>query len=621
MLNKIILKYLSQASANNSRPKAMLSDAFEEPNTYKGWIFPIRYLLALRYQKQKQTVLTWFRTQKIYPVLNEDFNATLVSQLSGEKDFNIEAASKISPLSMLGFKASLFYPVFLAALLFGAFSVNSWYQERRIENVLANHLPFYTYLLHRKLLLTYNEGSASILEKIDTTINKEQAKILSDLPEKNGIRDIINTQLEKLKDSTASSEDIMLGFKDVNTLFDAKNLPFYLSPKSFSLPCSSLIDAPMEEMMILKKLESLMSDNKPELCRTTMMTTYKVSKRNQLYYADTSSSSNAKTGNKKEKIELPLFHVKRVDKVPAVDSALGLTFKERGIGSIILTKRIENFSRESILPALTFQGRSYVIPYWMQGYYEIEEAVTKVYKKDLNRIYPKKADRLKVKSLIKQLIKDKNRMQNSKLQQTLGRTNTNNDSSLFGNGLDAISVLLGKQSKDDKKKSIKKFEPTQEDLALLDKLDDVMLPSIEYHEAYHQIVKTDWVTPAWTKTTFKDANLSDDGLEHTMEELGAYLSQIANTEEGHNIWLSKLLIFSISPFTKGQAEHYASSIILTAMESVYLGKKITPNYKASVDEKTKIYSILVSLNNNEKRHLAKKVYEILFERNVPILSR
>ena len=86
MLNKVILKHLSQASANNeSRSKAMLSDAFEEPKTYKGWIFPIRYLLALRYQKQKQKVLAWFRIQKVYPVLDEDFNTALVSQLSEKK--------------------------------------------------------------------------------------------------------------------------------------------------------------------------------------------------------------------------------------------------------------------------------------------------------------------------------------------------------------------------------------------------------------------------------------------------------------------------------------------------------------------------------------------------------
>jgi hypothetical protein len=429
----------------------------------------------------------------------------------------------------------------------------------------------------------------------------------------------MNKQLVSLKDSATSSEDIMLGFKAVNTLFDAKGLPYYLSPKSFSMPCSSLIDAPVEELMMLKKLESLMSNNNPERCRTTMMTAYKVSDRNQLFYAaDNINNSN----NNKEETELPLFHVKRIDKVPAVDSALGLTFKDRGIGSIILTDRIDNFGRESILPALTFQGRSYVIPYWMQGYYEIEEAVTKGYKKDLNRIYPKKADRIKVKAVIKKLIKDKNRLQNSKLQQTLGRTNTNDKTSLFGNGFDAISVLLGKQSKDSSKKKPEKLELKQADLELLDRLNTVLVPSIEYHEAYHQIDKKDWGIPAWTKTSFKEAKLTENGLEHTMEELGAYLAQIANTEGGHNIWFSKLLIFSLNPFTKGQAEYYASSIILTTLDSIDLGKDTSsPYFVANIDDKTRIYNKLISMSRAEKRFLAKRTYEILFEREVPKLHR
>lgn len=609
MLNKIIITQIKKQTQNHV--SAMLNDAFEEPATYKGWVYPLRYLLALRYLKQKQKVLAWFRSQKIYPVLDDDFQSALIEQLSGKKDFTLQLASKDSPFTSLGFKSLLVYPVLIGAVIFSLYSLNDWYQQRRIENVLANHLPYYTDLLHRKLLLTHNNGSASVLEKVEANITKEQKKILSDLPEKDGIRELMNQQLEKLKDSASDSEAIMLGFKAVNTLFDEKGLSYYLSPKSFSMPCSSLIDAPVEEMMMLKQLESLMSNNNPELCRTTMMTTYKVSKRNQLFY------NNAD----KEQIELPLFHVKRIDKVPAVDSALGLTFKERGIGSIILTERIKNFGRESILPALTFLGRSYVIPYWMQGYYEIEESVTKGYKKDLNNIYPKKAERLKVKSAIKKLIKDKARLQNAKLQQTLGRTNTNDNTSLFGNGFDAISVLLGKQEQKDKKKVPEKTKLNQGDLDLLNKLDAVLLPSIEYHEAYHQIDKKNWIVPTWTKTTFKDEKLTENGLDHTMEELGAYLAQIASTNEGHNIWLSKLLIFSLSPFTKGQAEHYASSIIFTTLDSIYLEKEVKPYFKTSIDNKNRIYRHLISMSNNQKRSLAKKAYETLFEREVPELHR
>lgn len=610
MLNRIILKLLT-----NDTSKAMIADDLENPKTYKGWIYPFRYLLALRYLKQKQKVLAWFRSNKVYPVLDDDFNTALIEQLSGKKDYKLEDTSNHSPVLSLGFKSLLLYPAIIASLLFGAYSINNWKEQRRIENILANHLPYYTDLLHQKLVLTHNEGKSTALEKVDKKIITEEEKILSDLPEKGGIRDIIKQQLLKLKDSATSSEDIMLGFKDVNTLFDEKRLSYYLSPKSFSMPCSSLIDAPVEEMIMLKKLESLMSNNDPERCRTTMMTVYKVNKRNQFFYQEDGDQQQTK-----QTTELPLFHVKRIDKVPAVDSALGLTFKDRGIGSIILTDRIEHFSTESILPALTFQGRNYVIPYWMQGYYEIEEAVTKGYKKDLNSIYPKKSERLKVKTAVKKIIKNKNRMRNSKLQQTLGRTNSNNEESLFGNGFDAISILLGKEDNESKKSS-KDIELSQDDKQLLRKLDNVLIPSIEYHEAYHQINKKGWVTPAWIKTTFKDEKLSENGLDHTLEELGAYLAQIASTKQGHNIWLSKLLIFSLSPFTKGQAEHYASSIILTTMESIYLDKKPEPYFKTDIDNKTRIYNELLNMSDDEKSLIAKKTYEFLFERDVPVLKR
>jgi hypothetical protein len=322
-----------------------------------------------------------------------------------------------------------------------------------------------------------------------------------------------------------------------------------------------------------------------------------------------------------ESLEFPLFQVERIDKVPAVDSALGLTFKDRGLGSIILIDRIKNFARESILPALTFQGRNYIIPYWMQGYYEIEEAVTKGYKKDLDTIYPDSADQRKVKTAIKKLISDKFRMQNSKMQQTMERNNSNTDDSIFGNGFDAISVLLGKEKEksQDKEASSKKLTSTEEEPSLK-KLDQALLPSIEYHEAYHQIDKKNWESPNWIAATFED-KLSEDGIDHTLEELGAYLAQLASTDQGLNIWLSKLLIFSLNPMTKGQAEFYASSIILTTMESIYLDKPIEPNYIATVEDKTRIYKTLLTKDNAQIKALSKRAYEELFQRNVPILRR
>lgn len=619
MLNKIILAQINQQA--NLEINAMQADVFEKASSYRGWVYPVRYLLALRYLKMKQAVLDEFRRRKIYPVPDEDFKQALIDRLSKKKTNNNsldqpqvapKLAIKKSPLLAFPFKAWLLYPIIIGALAFSLVSLNDWYQQRRIENVLANYLPYYTDLLHQKLLLRH-AGSPSALAKLDEKLEKAQIKVLADLPEQGAIRPLMKTQLEQLGDSTVSSRDILLASKAVNIEMDKQGLPYYISPKSFTLPCSSFIDAPVEELMMLKQLEKMMSDNKPELCRTSMMTVYKVHERKQLYYAGDQVADNQST-DQKDKVELPLFLSTRIDKVPAVDSALGLTYKETGIGSLILLDRIKRFTTESVLPALTFQGRNYVIPYWMQGYYEIEESVTKSYKRDLKKIYPDKKELREVKKAVKKLLKNKNRLSNSKMQQTLQRNNNGSGKSVFGSGLDAISVLLG-QNKESK--SNKKTEEVI--IPLLDKLDDVLLPSIEYHEAYHQIVKTDWKVPFWQKELFKE--LDEDAIGHSMEELGAYLSQLANTDAGHNIWLSKLLIFSLNPMTQGQAEYHASGIILTSMQSLYKGEEIKPRFEASVEEKTEIFKTLSAMQSDEIRLLAKTAYETLFERADPELKR
>lgn len=628
MLNKIILSIIKQSSSKSltQKPQSMVSDIFEDPSSYKGWIYPIRYLLALRYLKIKQRIISEFRLQKIYPISDTDFTNELLKRLSNNR-FSIKnkhtevnntetTDKKENPILSLIFKASIVYPVLIIALAIGLYNINEWHQQKRLESVLANHLPYFSDLLHRKLLLKHNNGDdENLMKAINTSIDKTEERILSELPIDNGVRNIMQQQLAKLKDSELNSEEIMLGFKDVNTLFDDVNIPYYLSPKSFNMPCSSLINASHEELTLLKELESLMSNNNPELCRTTMMTSYKVDDRTELFYKDKHVTNSEET-------EFPLFHVRRIDKVPAVDGALGLTFKDRGIGSIILVDQIKDFARESVLPALTFQGRNYIIPYWMQGHYDIEEAVTKGYKKDIEQIYSDKEEQRQVKTLIKQLIKDKDRMKNAKIQQTMQRTNSNNDGNIFGNGFDAISVLLGKNQKenDEKSKHRKEFQRMtfNENNELTLKLDNTLYPSIEYHEAYHQIDKKEWRQPPWLKSVFKD-KLDEYAIDHTLEELGAYLAQLANTDKGQNIWLSKLLIFSLNPMTQGQAEYYASSIILNAMDAIDSQEPIQGHYIATVDQKTKIFKMLLTKNNKEISKMARQAYQILFQRDVPKL--
>ncbi|MCK5726272.1 MAG: hypothetical protein KAH22_05565 [Thiotrichaceae bacterium] len=610
MLNKIIFSSIQKVPHSLN---AMTTDIFENPSTYTGIIYPLRYLLALRYQKLKLKILQSFRLNKIYPIANEDYQSLLTQELIGGGKYNTQSQFFLVKI----FQPIIIYPLLLITLALAGYHFYNQQQLQQIENVITHKLPYFSDLLHQKLLLKYSDGNSEAKHKgFDLLIDKIQQEILDELPERYGIKDRIAEQIIKLKDPTTTSKEILLGFKSVNKLFDEKGIPFYLSPKSFSVQCSSLIESTKEEKIIIKKIEKRMEGlgKKLKLCRTTMMTAYKVSQRNQLYYRDTSSDKATK------KIELPLFHVERIDKVPAVDGALGLTFKDLGHGSIILNDRISHFEEESVLPALTFQGRKYIIPYWIQGDYEIEEAITKGYTKDLFSIYTEPDERTKIKVTIKKIIKNKERMLNAKLEQTLQRPKDNTSrSNLFGGSFDAISTLLTQLDKKPTDQKPAELVLDNKTKALLKKLNDVILPSIEYHEAYHQIDKKHWQDLAWIKTLFKE-ELTADGIDHTLEELGAYLSQLASTEKGHNIWLSKILIFSLNPMTKGQAEYFASSMILNAMDSMDQTGKVTPHYDASVNKKIKIYKKLSNYSNKEIRLLAQMTYEALFERSVPELK-
>jgi hypothetical protein len=477
----------------------------------------------------------------------------------------------------------------VSALLF-----EDWLADQRLQAMLANRLPYYSDLLHRSLQFKYS-GYEEAYKEVLIEIEKERKHILSQLPDKQNLRAVMDKSLSRLANKDTSSKTIMLDFKAVNSIFDQNQLPYYITPKVLSVACSSLIDAPLEEILTVKRMESILTGGNPERCQTTMLTVYHVAKRTHLTHGE---------------VELPLFHVRRIDKVPAVDGALGLTFGEQGIGSIILLDRINEFASHSVLPALTFQGRSTLIPFWLQGYYDVEEAISKQYKQTLADIYRSKSELKQLKITAKQILKNKRQMATSRLRQTLQRADGASNQGVLGGGLDAISTLLGGL---DDNKSSKKI--TTIESRLLNKLNQALIPSIEYHEAYHQIDKTVWQEPVWVKKLFKD--LSENGKEHALEELGAYLTQLAYTKQGADIWLTKILFFSLNTMMRGQPEFYSSSIILSTMNSLYLGEKAKINYELSVNDKIKIYKTFATIDETYLKIMAERTYIELFKRPVP----
>ena len=600
MLDSILLK-LIQLESNAQHLDPMQADSFERPSFYVQWIMPVRHLLAMRYLKHKRTLLSAFTEQAIYPVYKRDYLAALEEKLQKKAwfDWMKSPSALISPLSVI-----VFYPLLVAALIFGSWHIHNWYVDKKMHLALADRMPYYSELLHRAQVARQYAADEP-LKKFIEQANAEKKNIISLVPNKGTVHLLMERALASMQDDSVTNADIMVHFKNLNTEMDTENLPYYMSPKLFVDECSSFAPGvDKEQNEIINLLERLMRNKDVEekpLCRTGIITVYNVDERRALNYLD------------KKHEELPLYHVTRADKVPAADGALGLTFKSQGIGSLILLDQIKRFAEQSVLPALTFQGRSYIIPYWLQGYYDIEESITKNYKSDIGELFTGPESIKLLRAAAKEMLLDQQHLASSRMQQTLQRSTppTLNNTGIIG-GLDAISGLMDLTQETSK-------QPAQDAARKeLDLLMTSLLPSIEYHEAYHQIEKESWPEPSWVSVNFKD--LSENGVESSLEELGAYLTQLVYTDNGHKVWLTKLLLFSLNSMTKDQPEYYASSMIFSAMRDLYLLRDIKPNHNLDVEEKVAIYKALSEMGVAELQNKAHAVFEVLFERPVVILQ-
>ncbi|PWQ93152.1 hypothetical protein [Leucothrix arctica] len=599
MIDSLLLKLIEQES-NSENIEAMTADGFEQPSFYDHWILPLRYVLAMRYIKHKKAVLGTFKTQGIYPVFRRDFIGAMQQRLQQKVWFRdgIMPSTLLSPLSKV-----IFYPLIIAGLLIGSWQAHTWYVNKNMHLALADRMPYYSELLHQALVAK-QYAAQKPLEEILAKAELEKQHIVSLVPNKGGVRTEMERALSSMQDDTLSSAEVMIFFKRLNAEMDIQNLPYYMSPKLFTDECSSFAPGvDKEENAIINLLSRLLNEQKVDdsvpLCRTGIITVYKVQDRKALDYIE----------DNLEDEELPLYHVYRADRVPAADGALGLTFKSQGIGSLILLDQIKRFSEQSVLPALTFQGRSFIIPYWLQGYYDIEENITKNYKSDITELFSSPESLKLLRSAAKEMLLDQQHLASSRMQQTLQRSLPATSSE---GALDVISGMMDTLREP-------KPQPAQKAAkAELEKLMTSLLPSIEYHEAYHQIEKGDWKEPSWVAEEF--SSLSERGVESSLEELGAYLTQLVYTDSNHKVWLTKLLLFSINSMTQGQPEYYASSVIFSAMQDTYLLQDISPNHRLTVDEKVEIYKALSTYNISELQDMAKVVFEALFERPVVTLQ-
>jgi len=285
MIDSLLLKLIEQDS-NNEHLDAMSADGFEQPSFYSHWILPLRYLLAMRYLKHKKAVLGDFKTQGIYPIFRRDFIDAMQQRLEKKAWFRggEHAPAVLSPLSKI-----IFYPLLIAGVLFGSWQAHTWYVEKNLHLALADRMPYYSEFLHRALVAK-QYAAQKPLEETLVQIEEEKQNIISLVPDKGAVHMLMERALSNMQNDKLDNSSVMVSFKQLNAEMDTQGLPYYISPKLFSDQCSNFAPGVnKQENDMINLLDQLLNKKKdPQktstLCRTGIITTYKVQQRKALDY-------------------------------------------------------------------------------------------------------------------------------------------------------------------------------------------------------------------------------------------------------------------------------------------------------------------------------------------------
>jgi len=540
--------------------KPMQPDIFEKPSTYKGWPFFLKYWLAMRYLKRKTEILGYFSLKNQFPIPKQEFIEQLKSLLAGKN-----SATPSSTTVLL--RSIVIYPLLFICLITSALFAKKYYDRYLLEQILSVHLIQYADLLHQRIAPRVLNQKAW-LEKIDYKLNIEKENILSVLPYP--LQFPFKQALSTLKDNKKTGEEIFAAFTTINKIFYKYHLPYYIVPKTFYAPCFSFLGLSLESIGEFGK----------KTCQTTMLITYKIKQRQDFEYQAAS---------------YPVFQGYRIDNVPVSEAALGLTY-HKGLGSLILLNSTRDYALNQILPALIYRGRHQIVPLWFKNDPRIENEVAKVYQKTLESIYQR--EQLETaKTLAKALINNKETATRSRLRQSLMQVDRGIGGDFIHSGLDALTPTL----KDENDKI-----PQFSGIEILEKM---IIKSVSYHEAYHQLPKSDWKQAAWVDNKIKNQALKNDILE----ELGAYLVELYYGDKTRALQITQLFFFSVNILLENRPESDASRLILATLVS----DKQKPSITNNPFELLNAYKALNKMEDKEIGQLAEKVYIKLFERPLP----
>jgi len=659
-----------------SRRRWAEADPLERPSAYAGWIFPVRCLAARRYLKLKEEALVHLYLQgaAVHAVPVGELHGTVLQGLrqaacdpgSPESEQRTASAKKTviasGPLLAVGRWWS-FYPLLILAASAYLISRSSApdQSELRMRQVFATAFVAYSDIQHRIVELNALYELTSWLEKQlarsaggqgappaldwETARNDirsevslkrweaawEAALIWSSTSERKGLWDALQVAMRSAQAPSAPrygvaaagnqrSEIVTSLFRATNKVLEESGDPFYIDAMTFTADCFYFLPADLRFGLLSTSGPLVTPPPNLGECSTTILLPYEVERR--VRFVEVGSERN----------DLPVSFVHRIDYLPVLDSALGLTYKGAH-GSIVLMDKVREHAERTVLSSLAPRLRAMFQPVGVFRDTLLEDRCSDGVVASLRSLLGKEGKE-RLETATNRLAVMPGTLERGQLARALTRSTRRTEpykgDKWVDAGVDAATFLL-----DEKLRLGNSVHDRAAFSGLpgLDKIETELAFSTAAHEAHHQYVEELDVLAPWEGSLLP--NGSNPGLQlnsgrnvnywarGVADEVGAYLFGMVHGKGLRHMWVAHLALFAVNPAVSGTLEEHAGKIVLCALYAAMLKRTMpvpgSDEYLKDA-ERSKLLGKVADLNrlpDDQIGDLAQVAYEMSLGREFP----
>lgn len=518
-------------------------DPLGRAGAYPGWPWLLRLAAAKRYLRLKSEVLAGARVRGRLPGSRAELRAELVERVTNTRQ----------PGWAVGLRVWILYPLVAALVAGGLLWASAHASERQLSAAFQHGFVRYCDLLHRQesmRALSALTGGAPLTQQrlagLHLKAEQLEVRVIASLPD--SARPAARAALKAMREVGEDAVALQQALGALNAALASEDRGYHVEARLVSGPCVSYLPVPRS---FRNTLEALGQDL--GTCRSVYPLSYLVER-----------GSDWQAGWEIAGTTYPVHHVRRLDSLPVVESALGITY-DGGYGSQVLLDRVEAYLEEAIVPSLAPRGRfsMFGLASDTDGF---EDAAAKMISSGVEAQLSR-VEMAALRRLASETVAQDAATRRARLKQTLlhhGNSGEGGGSDPLDAGIDAVSGrILGPASGDDG------WSRGEAEDALR-VLRDLLVRAVAAHEVRHQANQPGPGRPGLALPVWPGLSLPRDeaARRHIADEVSAYLTGIVAGEGMRQVQVVQLLSFALNDALRTRPEGPAGELVLGTMASV-----------------------------------------------------